>query len=445
MIFDYVTKFFSYWYVRHVSYETSVPFFGSDYLRVLGIRSSTQDVNALYVKHSKEKFIGRVKSRIPDLIVKDPDYIKSMLSSDFEHFHSRGLCLDKSKDVCLRDNLFYVDGQKWTLLREGYVSLFSNINTEFESLSDYLPGTNGDANVQEILSKLLDKVFEDLLVGNAGGSVVNNLRLIAQKRTVIERFKTYLKDIFPSLFVMFRLTTLNGEPSSKTISTIKKSILLSKIKQSGNVCQFAIKEKNKKFSDVEFAFSMLASFITEGYIPCLNALTAFLYELALNPQAQEKCRNSISNGNKEEYLDAAIKEALRLHPPYSIISRQCTKTYHPEGGLLIDRRVTINIPVEALHKDDEYYTNAKVYNPDRFLDDNGASKHSYTYLPFGAGPRKCIGEQLAINIIKNISKAVLLKYNMEPCEATPSKLTMVDHNFGRVVNRDIWLRFNARV
>ncbi|XP_075974825.1 cytochrome P450 6B6-like [Anticarsia gemmatalis] len=445
LIFDYITKFFSYWYVRHVPYKTSVPFFGSDYHRVLGIRNSTQDVNTLYNQYPKEKFVGRVKSRIPDLIVKDPDSIKRMLSTDFANFHSRGLSLDKSQDVCLRDNLFYADGEKWTLLREGYESLLRNVNCELESLSDCLPGTNGDVNAQEILSKVLDKVFEDLLLGNAGGSVVKNLRSVAQRRTIIERFKTYLKNVFPSLYVTFGLTTLFGEPSTKTKSEIEKSVLLSKIKNLGNVYQLGIKEKNKKRSDVEFAFSVVASFITEGYIPCLNALTAFLYELALNSQVQERCRNSVSKDNREEYLDVAVKEILRLHPPYSIISRQCMKTYHPEGGMLIDRKVTINVPVEALHRDEEHYVNAEVFNPDRFLDDKGASKHCYAYLPFGAGPRKCIGEQLALNIIKNVSRAILKKFNIEPCDKTPSNLTMADHNFARVVDRDIWLRFQPRV
>ncbi|CAH0581546.1 unnamed protein product [Chrysodeixis includens] len=444
LIIDYVTKFFSYWYVRHVPYKSSVPFFGSDYHRVLGVRGSTEEVNLLYSKYPNSKHVGRVKCRIPDLIVKDPDTVKRMLSTDFANFHSRGLCLDKSLDVCLRDNLFYADGEKWTLLREGYESLLNNMNCELESLSDCLPGTNDDANVQEILSKVLDKVFEDLLLGSGGGSVVKEMRSATQKRTLIERFKSYLKDIFPSLYITFGLSTVFGEPSSKTKADIEKSKILSQIKNLG-VHQLGIKEKKKlPNSEVEFAFSVISSFITEGYIPCLNALTALIYELALNPEAQEKSRNSVSKDNRDEYLDVAIKEALRLHPPYSIISRQCTKMYHPEGGLLIDRKVTVNVPVMALHRDEENYLNANVFNPDRFLDDEGASKHCYAYLPFGAGPRKCIGEQLALNILRNVSRAMLKKYEIEPCARTPSKLTMVDHNFGRVVDRDIWLRFKTR-
>lgn len=392
LIFDYVTKFFSYWYVRHVPYKTPVPFFGSDYHRVLGIRSTTEEVNKLYTKYPDSKYIGSIKSRIPDLIVKDPDTVKSILSTDFANFHSRGVCLDKSQDVCLRDNLFYADDEKWTLLREGYESLLNNTHCELENLSDCLPGTSGDVNVQEILSKVLDKVFEDLLLGTDSGPVVKDLRSMAQRRSFIQRFKTYLKNIFPSLYVMLGLATFFGEPSLKTQRILEKSVLMSKIKNLGNVYQFGIKEKNRKYTEVEFAFSILASFITEGYLPCINTLTTFLYELALNPDVQEKSRISASKDNREEYLDFAIKEALRLYPPYSIISRVCTKTHHPEGGLLIDKKVTISVPVEALHRDEANYVRADVFNPDRFLQEEGASKHCYSYLPFGAGPRKCIGK-----------------------------------------------------
>lgn len=191
---------------------------------------------------------------------------------------------------------------------------------------------------------------------------------------------------------MLGLATFFGEPSLKTQRILEKSVLMSKIKNLGNVYQFGIKEKNRKYTEVEFAFSILASFITEGYLPCINTLTTFLYELALNPDVQEKSRISASKDNREEYLDFAIKEALRLYPPYSIISRVCTKTHHPEGGLLIDKKVTISVPVEALHRDEANYVRADVFNPDRFLQEEGASKHCYSYLPFGAGPRKCIGK-----------------------------------------------------
>lgn len=397
LIFDYVTKFFSYWYVRHIPYKTSIPFIGSDYHRVFGIRSTTEDVNNLYSQHPRDKFAGRIKSRIPDLIVRNPDVIKRMLSTDFTNFHSRGLGLDKSQDVCLRNNLFYADGEKWTLLREGLESILSKLNSEFENgLQECLSGTNGDANVQQLLSKVLDYVFKDLLLGNnVDESLIKEMRSEVAQRTFIARLKSYLKNIFPSLYILFGIVTLPEQPSKKTKDILSDSKLLETIRNAGNVCQMGVKDKNRNFKSDErdFAFSTLALFITEGYIPCLNLLTALLYELAHNKEIQDKARFSESRDNREDFLDITIKEALRKYPQYSIITRQCVKNYQfPESNITIDRKITINVPVDAIHKDEEYYKDANVFNPDRFLDDEAALRHCYTYLPFGAGPRKCIGK-----------------------------------------------------
>ncbi|XP_026752287.2 cytochrome P450 6B6-like [Galleria mellonella] len=435
LIIDYVTKFFSYWYIRHIPYKSSIPFFGSDYHRVLGIRNTTQEVNKLYKKYPGEKFVGCIKSRMPDLIVREPDAIKKMLSTDFVNFHSRGLGLDKSQDVCLRNNLFYAEGEKWTLLRRGLESIMESLHCDFEhNLHDCLLGTNGDVNVQQLLSKVLDAVFKDLLLDSSSDTtVITNIRSAVQSRTLVDRVKSYLKNIFPSLYVLLGLTTLPEEPSNKTEKALEQSKLMEKIK-SGSIFQLGIKEKgNRSVSDVEFAFSMLSLFVTEGYVPCHNLLTAILYELAKCPDVQQKVRYS------EEYLDAAIKEVLRLHPPYSVITRQCVNTYSYDATLLIDKRITINIPVDALHKDKNYYNQPEVFNPDRFLDNSNV--HSYAFLPFGTGPRKCVGEQLSLQIIRRITSIILNQYEIEPCATTPLTLPVTDHNFGRIIERDIWLNF----
>lgn len=361
------------------------------------MRSSTEDVNELYSKYPRDKFVGRVKSRIPDLIVRDPDVIKRMLSTDFTNFHSRGLGLDKSQDVCLRNNLFYANGEKRTLLRQGLESILNSLDFEFENgLQECLSGTNGDANVQRLLSKVLDFVFKDLLLGNnVDGALIKELRSTVQRRTSIDRLKNYLKNIFPSLYILFGVVSLPGQPTTKTKETLNSSKLMNKIRNIGHAIQKGINDKNEnmKNDETDFAFSILALFITEGYTPCLNILTALLFELARNTHTQGKSRNSVSKDNGEDYLDVVIKETLRLYPPYSILTRQCMKTYQlQDSNMILDKRITINVPVEAIHRDEEHYKEAHAFNPDRFLDDEGATKHCYAYLPFGAGPRKCIGK-----------------------------------------------------
>ncbi|XP_013185269.1 cytochrome P450 6B1 [Amyelois transitella] len=437
LIFDYVTKFFSYWYIRHIPYKTCVPFFGSDYHRVLGIRSNTDEVNKFYNDYPKEKFAGAVKSRIPDLIVRDPEAVKRMLSTDFANFHSRGLGLDKSQDVCLRNNLFYADGEKWTLLRQGVESLVKDMEWGKRDLNECLSGTNGDVIVQHLLSKVLDFIFRDLLVDDTDAAVITSLTSAAQNRSLAGKFKTYLKNVFPSLYELFGLKTLVGEPSKETVRALQHSKLLEKIK-SGSVFQMGIKEKDRRnTNETDFAFSTLAMFVNEGYIPCLYLLTSMFYDLAKHPEVQKKVRQSVSN-NDDKYLDAVIKESLRLHPSYSVISRQCVKMYqYPENKLVIDKKITLSIPVEAIHRDETYYEKPTVFNPERFLMNYDANN----YFPFGVGPRKCVGENLAYQIIADVARNVLTHYEIQPCDRTPKSLPVSDFNFGRIVDQDIWLRF----
>ncbi|CAH2076915.1 unnamed protein product, partial [Iphiclides podalirius] len=345
LIFDYVTKFFSYWYVRHVPYKTPVPFFGSDYHRVLLLRSTSEEVKILYSRYP-DSFVGTIKSRIPDLLVKQPDAIKKILSTDFANFHSRGLALDKSKDVCLRNNPFYAEGEKWTLLREALDLILNGAVSEINvSLHEHLTGTNGVVNAQQLLTEILDAVFKNcLFAGNEDGSLLSELRKSLQRRTYIEKFKSYLKELFPSVFVSLGLVT--------------------------------------------------------------------------------------------------APEALRLYPPYSVINRKCVKAYNmSDSGMALDKKVTVTVPVDAIHKDPVHYRNPYTFDPDRFLERENNAMHAFTYLPFGAGPRKCNGEQLALKIIRTVTEAVIKEYKIEVTDETPTELKLADHDFKRTIISNVWLKF----
>lgn len=395
LIFDYVTKFFSYWYIRHVPYKISIPFFGSDYHRVLGIRNTSDEVSKLYTTYN-DKYVGCIKSRIPDLIVKDAESIKRILSTDFANFHCRGTGLDLSQDVCIRNNLFYSEGEKWTLLRRKLELLLNNIDSEFQdSLHDCLSGTNGDTKVQQLLTDILDAVFKNLLIdNNLDGTVIRSLREAMQKRTLFDKLKSYLKDIFPSIYVLFGLSTVPEHFFGKFVQVLEESKLKKEIKKTESIFEDDANNKKIKREPNYDTISYLSLFIEQGYIPCLYVLTALLYELARNPEIQEKARKCVGSSSEEDYLSKTINEALRMYPPYSVITRKCVKMYQfPKKDLVIDKNLTVTIPIEAIHRDEANFKEANVFNPSRFLEDDNLSN---IFLPFGAGPRKCIGKYFII-------------------------------------------------
>ena len=85
-------------------------------------------------------------------------------------------------------------------------------------------------------------------------------------------------------------------------------------------------------------------------------------------------------------------ETLRLYPPAPAISRKCVKDFKiPNTDFTIEKDCGILIPVNGLHHDPEYFPDPEVFNPDRFKDENKHKIQQCTYMPFGSGPRQCIG------------------------------------------------------
>ncbi|GFS29898.1 cytochrome P450 9e2, partial [Nephila pilipes] len=67
-----------------------------------------------------------------------------------------------------------------------------------------------------------------------------------------------------------------------------------------------------------------------------------------------------------------------------------------ETGITIKKGMTVSVPVYCLHRDSKYYPNPERFDPDRFTAEERAKRDPYTYLPFGAGPRNCIGMRFAL-------------------------------------------------
>jgi cytochrome P450 family 6 len=88
-----------------------------------------------------------------------------------------------------------------------------------------------------------------------------------------------------------------------------------------------------------------------------------------------------------------ISETLRKHPPAPATGRVVTKPYViPGTSVRLDVGVKIIIPIYGLHHDPKYFHAAEVFNPENFSDEIKATRPNYSYLPFGDGPRNCIGK-----------------------------------------------------
>lgn len=109
-------------------------------------------------------------------------------------------------------------------------------------------------------------------------------------------------------------------------------------------------------------------------------------------------------------------ETLRKYPPVPVLTRDCTETYKiPDSDLVILKGQTVFFPILGIQYDPEHYPDPERFDPDRFTNEGKSTRHPFTWLPFGEGPRNCIGKVLYISNI--------------PC-TIPSSLCIITKFFG---------------
>ena len=163
-------------------------------------------------------------------------------------------------------------------------------------------------------------------------------------------------------------------------------------------------------------------FLFAGYETSSNTLAYITYQLALNQNVQDKLREEIKEGVKRnpesslydlshdiEYLDCVMNESLRLNPPLAQVNRECVSDYK-FNDIYIPAGLQVIIPVYFLHRDPDVWPNPEKFDPERFRSPAKDCRHPYQFLPFGLGPRSCIGMRFALMEIKIALVKFLMKY-----------------------------------
>ena len=171
-------------------------------------------------------------------------------------------------------------------------------------------------------------------------------------------------------------------------------------------------------------------FFMAGYSGTATLLSNLSLLLAQNPRVQETLIREIDSTSQEpvnfdiinslKYLDAAVWESLRLFPPVARVERECVADYKlAKTGIVIPSGMTVSIPVYAVHRDARNFEDPDSFVPERFLSGDGGEsglRHPWCFIPFGGGPRNCLGIRLAILETKVCIAQVLKRYrfHLEP-------------------------------
>lgn len=203
-------------------------------------------------------------------------------------------------------------------------------------------------------------------------------------------------------------------------------------------------------------------FFLAGFETTSNLLSWLMYELSVNSAIQDRLYEEISHVEnallgrplsyealqKMPYLDMVVSEALRKWPPNVQLDRKCTKDYLLDNGtgtrFTMDKGSSVLIPVYAIHHDPKYFPDPDTFNPERFNEENRSKINAGAYLPFGIGPRNCIGSRLALMQVKSIVYHLLKDFAAVPSEKTGTPLKLAKHPFLLQAENGIWVQFKPR-
>ncbi|CAG2114370.1 unnamed protein product [Medioppia subpectinata] len=183
----------------------------------------------------------------------------------------------------------------------------------------------------------------------------------------------------------------------------------------------------KKLTSAEIV-AQCALFLIAGYETSAQTLSFCTYELALNPDIQDllvaETKEAFNENTADiDYetlgrlplLDAFVSETLRHYPVGLRTIREAAEDVVLSGGsdgskVKIEKGVIVEIPLYAIHHSPDNFSDPFAFKPDRFLPENRHNIKPYTYLPFGAGPRNCIGMRFALLEIKLVVAKMIQQF-----------------------------------
>ncbi|KAM3966138.1 LOW QUALITY PROTEIN: cytochrome P450 [Aphomia sociella] len=422
--------------------------------------------NEMYKKYPEEKIVGFYRASMPELVIRDPEIVKRILITDFYDFYARGLNPHKTVVEPLLKNLFFADGDLWRLIRQRFTPAFSTgkIKGMFPLI------TKRAEKLQKTVDEICDRDFYDArelmaryttdFIGECGFGINmdslgdGNCQFRRLGKRIFERnyrdsIISFLKYVFPELFKNYTMLSPELEINMcKLFQTIVKDRnykpsgrndfmdLMLELKGKGNMTGESIELKNPdgspKLIEMELTESLMIAqaFVFFGAGFETSTTSSFtLHQLAFHPEYQkkvqeeidrvlEKYNNQITYDAVKEfiYLEKAMYEAMRLYPSVGYLVRDCTseKYTFPELNLTIDKNTKVFIPIAAIHNDEKYFSNPDKFDPDRFTDGAKESIRKFVFLPFGEGPRACVGARLGQMQSMAGMAAVLHKFSVEP-------------------------------
>ncbi|MGA8363849.1 MAG: cytochrome P450 [Solirubrobacteraceae bacterium] len=153
--------------------------------------------------------------------------------------------------------------------------------------------------------------------------------------------------------------------------------------------------------------------------PTSTSLAWVFERLLRHPDKLGRLREEVRRGEDDAYLDAVVKETLRLCPPVPIVVRKLLEPMEL-GGYTVPAGAMVAPCIHLIHRREDVYPHPRRFMPERWL---GRPAGTYTWIPFGGGVRRCLAASFALLEMKRVVAAVLEEVEMEAVQARSEQIT----------------------
>jgi cytochrome P450 len=176
----------------------------------------------------------------------------------------------------------------------------------------------------------------------------------------------------------------------------------------------------------------LMTLLTDG--PTSSSLAWVFERLLRHPEKLARLREEVLSGADDAYMDAVVKETLRLCPPVPVVVRRLLEPLEV-GGHELPAGTTVAPCVYLIHRNEEIYPQPRQFRPERFLEQPPGT---YTWIPFGGGTRRCLAASYAELEMKRVLRTVLSEVELRPADgdserARRSAISFSPDKRGRVI------------
>lgn len=384
----------------------------------------------------------------PSLIVGDPEIIKEITVKQFSKFYNRAEVVEIPK--IWKNSVNNARGTKWKYLRAILQPTFSSSKIKSmrpilkRCLNEFISCLDDElAKSEDLVIDMYDRfkaLTMDVICSTAFGIEVNSQRnaddlFVKHASKVLGTSLTstvlMLNLFFPDLrkLVMFFCKDWVDEASMNFLTTtVKEAMEVRKQDKSGEFTDLLKLMMDTQTEHTDTGVSEDKSFeemkeggmsedditingvifLAAGYETTASLLAFMTYCLATNPEYQERLLNEIDlisgstdagitydNVQKMEFLDMFLQETLRMYPPAGRFNRQpaCDVTIN---GIKFEKDTDVTFSTHVMHRNPKYWPEPDKFDPERFSPENMSKIEPCAFIPFGTGPRNCIGMKLAL-------------------------------------------------